>query len=138
MSLIDFIKEKTGRKLTPKEMGLCEKGQVSVSKPFVNKRQVKEYKKGSFHGEPILGFPIAYSAYVVIDRQESYRATPDFSYGWKRPHWDWNSDKSVTRVYSAVDGLLVEEVIVNWHPPFEYERKTKRYDPRGRFFGKIV
>ncbi|MCD4759895.1 hypothetical protein K8R33_03330 [archaeon] len=144
MRLTDKLRELTGRKLTQIEMELAEKGPTTTTEHspiglFFNtdRRLVKEYKKGFFHTKPTSGSPVAYAAYVV-DSHESGGATPDFSYWWERPHWGWNSDKRVKRVYNTVDGLLVEEEIIEWNSLDGSKTNVKRYEPRGRFFGKLV
>ena len=119
MTLTDKIKILLGRKLDPKTLERAKRGEIDRS----NEREI-EYK-------------LAGDNPVIVDLRYEYCTTPDYSYGWSRPHTGNYLSKRIKNVYNP-DGELVFRETLKIDLPYTIQRgfKVVKFEPAGSVLPK--
>lgn len=117
MSLIDFLKEKTGRKLSQEEIEWAEEGKGSN----IDDGSYIHYEKA------VSDIPLGMgemALYVVTMGKQTYT-----------PCDKWWKDEEIKSWYHPEDGLLIARKTSIFDAD-GIKTKLILYSPRGRFFGK--
>lgn len=116
--LLTSLKVLTGRQLTQEDIKLVMDGYKSADGSI----ECRADQPGEF---------------TVIERSGHYGPSPDFSYGWKIPHYGLSVDSMITCVYDWQGRLKEKQVWTKDALLFAQDKKIE-YNPPGRFFGKRV
>lgn len=107
--LVEKFKIITGKQLSEKQM-------VSAS-PFTKKDNVEAFYSSRPEKKSISR--LENGDYVSLKKDFEVETTPDFSYGWDRPHKDYNITKTIASVYDS-RGRIKERTIFEGDMPLGY------------------